>query len=227
MALSKTWIAVIIVAVVVILVLAGGAFWWFYWRKQAGPLCSDAWGEGCAYVREKVFDPSIPAPDLELGLSSFDRVQNGPSPRCTPAWYAVRWVNVADGSFGPLSAWMGPVAAGMEQMPCFDPSGGPSDAKWCATDGVPTGKASANLNRPTIATVGAFPADRTIQKGWYLNLHRLVSQRPPAEFPPPDSAGGKTVGFIIPTGRTAPSGRFPDAIFPVSDDDGSTCRASG
>ena len=149
----------------------------------------------CVYLSELNADSTIaPGPQVFMGDFSFS--QGAGEPFCINTWYASRWVRQSDGAYGPLSPWTTiPIASGNNVFPCA-PNG-------CSTINKDTD--TSNFNAPTLVTLSTLPY--SIEDGYYLNLHRHVSNDQPS-----NRTIGKIVGVLYPDFGNFTS-RWTDVVY--------------
>src|SRR5438477_154849 len=115
-------------SIALVVILVGGVIAYFVFRKKNGTNPPGPPIPGKDYWIEKTLDPSLGTPP-NLFLANFqgqckgttdprcsrpNSAYNGGLPWCEPSWFAVRYVNIFDGTFGPLSSWIGPIIAGAD-----------------------------------------------------------------------------------------------------------------
>lgn len=92
-------------------------------------------------------------------LKSNPNFNNG-RPWCQPTWYAIRYVNMNTGEYGPLSEWtQKPISAGASDFPCK------SSCKF------PVGQQSCKFNHITLASDENVPGGQW-GNPYVVNIHQ-------------------------------------------------------
>jgi hypothetical protein len=186
-------------------------------------------------VTENYSDPTIDKPVSELDssmyLGNFYYSEGGASGGfCQPAFYAYRYVRIADGGYGPLSDW---TTQGVQscacQLPCYPSSPSILPGDRCGADGILLGQqvdssgiSTCAYNTPVMVLMDQVPSPYNQINTYALNVHRQIGTVDP-------SSEGQLVGvfFLTPNPTTQGwYGAFTDILYSVSQP-GTVCQSQG
>lgn len=223
------WIFVIILIIILIVIGVGIAI--YIYLKKKNILCDqNIFDCNTGSLLEKKFSSTIKKPSFKLYLYELKIDNMSPyTPLCNPMWYAARYVNMKDGSYGELSDWVGPIYAGQCDstnsgkntnpiLPCYNYS----KDKGCSQDNILVGVNALYANSLKLCSVGNF--DYNASDNYLINIHRKTGTLfDKKSIEPPSDAVEDIVGILLPTNIENISGIFSDVAKPPSSNNYNMC----